>query len=564
LKQLIVDEKRAEELREELPDLPVWDLTQRQSWDLDLLQNGAFSPLEGYLAKDDYDSVCEKMRLGDGTLWPMPIMLDVTVELAERLTAGGKVALRHPEGMVIAVLNIKDIWEPDLRKEAQGVFGTTDDKHPGVAYLFHSSNPVYVGGSIEGIEPVPYHTYRDLRYTPAELRAQFEKKGWQKVVAFQTRNPLHRAHVELTRRAIKKADANLLLHPVVGLTKPGDVDYFSRVRCYQAVIANYPERRSTMLSLLPLAMRMGGPKEALWHAIIRKNYGCSHFIVGRDHAGPGADSKGNPFYPPYGAQELMSEYEEELQIKMVDFEEMVYVEDLGNYMPRSEVAEDAKILSLSGTELRRRLREGLEIPEWFSYPQVIEELRRTHPPRDRQGVTIFLTGLPGTGKNTVASILTSKLLEYGNKQVTLLDRSAIRQYISNELGHSRTEADTVVRRLGFIAQEITKNRGIAICAYIAPSKSTRDEARELIAQNGSFIEVHLYAEEELRRSRDRHGTYAAIESGEIEEFAGVTDPYEPPENAELDIDTSKTTLEQTAQKIVLYLEHNGYIGNSSS
>ncbi|RMF91048.1 MAG: sulfate adenylyltransferase, partial [Nitrospinota bacterium] len=378
LKELIVDAERAKELKAESVYLPSWDLTPRQVWDIELLLNGAFSPLEGFMGKADYESVCREMHLTDGTLWPIPITLDVPESFADSLSEGQRVALRHPEGMVLAILTVTDIWRPDLTAEAQQVFGTTDDTHPGVFYLFHQSHPVYVGGVLEGLEHVPHHTFKHLRYTPAELRHQFRKLGWKRIVAFQTRNPMHRAHVELTKRAAAQVKANLLIQPVVGRTSPGDIDYFARVRCYQAILKHYP-KQTTMLSLLPLAMRMAGPREAVWHAIIRKNYGCSHFIVGRDHAGPGKDKQGKPFYDPYAAQELVQKYEAELGIQMVPFQEMVYVEELAQYLPRPEVPAGSKVLTLSGTELRRRLREGLDIPEWFSYPEVITELRRSYP-----------------------------------------------------------------------------------------------------------------------------------------------------------------------------------------
>ncbi|HDN80797.1 MAG TPA: sulfate adenylyltransferase, partial [Chloroflexi bacterium] len=387
LKEPLVDEDRAKELREEAIYLPSWDLTQRQVWDIELLLNGAFSPLEGFMGKADYESVCERMRLSDGTLWPIPITLDVTGEFASRLSEGARIALRHPEGMVLAIMTVTDIWVPDRGKEAEAVFGTRSDEHPGVFALLHQTNPVCIGGRLEGLELPPHHTFKRLRYTPRKLRERFQELGWEKIVAFQTRNPMHRAHVELTKRAMAETGAKLLIHPVVGLTSPGDIDYFTRVRCYQAVLKYYPQG-SVLLSLLPLAMRMAGPREALWHAIIRKNYGCTHFIVGRDHAGP-KDRNGNGFYPPYAAQELMEKYKEELGIQMVPFQEMVYVADLDRYLPRDEVPPGAKTLSISGTELRRRLREGKEIPEWFSYPEVIAELRRQYPPRSKQGFTVF-------------------------------------------------------------------------------------------------------------------------------------------------------------------------------
>ncbi len=560
LKELMAAPEQAEEIRDGLHSMPVWDLTQRQVLDIELLLNGAFSPLEGFLDKADYEGVCRRMRLESGLLWPIPITLDVTEEFASALQEGGSLALRHPEGMVVATMKIEDIWRPDLDEEAELVYGTGDEKHPAVHYLRHLSNPVYVGGPIVGLTPPPHHTYVELRHTPRQLRRIFSERAWERIVAFQTRNPMHRAHVELTRRAMKKADANLLIHPVVGLTKPGDVDYFSRVRCYLAVLNNYPEKRSVMLNLLPLAMRMGGPREAVWHAIIRRNYGCTHFIVGRDHAGPGTDSSGKPFYDPYAAQELVRRYQDELLIEMVDFEEMVYVEDLDEYRARSEVPEGARVLTLSGTELRRRLREGLDIPSWFSYPEVIEELRRTHPPRSRQGFTVLLVGRVGSGKSTVANILTAKLLEYGTRNVTLLDSEAIDTYIMDSPPRTREESLTLMRRLAFVASEISKNRGVAVCAPLAPYEQPRRRMRELVVSNGAgFIEVHLDASEEICRDRDRKGIYRAVDRGEVGEFAGVTDPFEPPREPELTINTEESSAEEAARKIILHLEHEGYL-----
>ena len=391
LKNLFLSERKADLEKQRVKDCASWDLTRRQLCDLDLLMNGAFSPLEGFLGRDDYESVCEGMRLASGVLWPIPVTLDVSEAFAEGVEVGEAVALRDAEGVLIASLEVSDIWRPDLESEARRVYGTTDDTHPAVNYLMHRSGPVYLGGRVRGVEPPTYYDFKLLRDTPSELRGRFRKLGWRRVVAFQTRNPLHRAHQQLTFQAAREAEANLLIQPVIGMTKPGDVDHFTRVRCYEHVLEQYPEQ-TTQLSLLNLAMRMGGPREALWHAIIRKNYGCTHFIVGRDHAGPGNGRDGNPFYGPYDAQELYKRHEQEIDITMVPFRTMVYVENKAEYLPAEETGPGDKVLSLSGTEFRRRLREGLEIPEWFSYPKVVEELRKAHPPRHRQGFTVFFTG----------------------------------------------------------------------------------------------------------------------------------------------------------------------------
>jgi sulfate adenylyltransferase len=554
---LTVSKERAEELKKEAVHLPSWDLSFRQIWDLELLANGAFAPLKGYLGRADYEGVCKKMRLADGSIWPMPITLDVTEEVAGSLQSGSRIALRHPEGIVLAVLTVSDVWTPDKEAEAKSVLGTADDGHPGVFALLRG-NPVYVGGTLEGVELPPHHTFRHLRHTPAELKAEFDRLGWQKVVAFQTRNPMHRAHVELARRAAAQIEGNLLIHPVVGMTNPGDVDYFTRVRCYEAVLAHTPAH-SAMVSLLPLAMRMGGPREAVWHALIRRNHGCTHFIVGRDHAGPSNPKTGKGYYGPYDAQELLTKHTAEIGIEMVPFEEMVYVEDRGEYMPVSQVPEGARVLNISGTELRRRLRDGSDIPEWFTYAEVIKELRNRFPDRSRQGFTIFLTGLSGSGKSTIANVLMAKLMEIGTRPVTLLDGDIVRKNLSSELGFSKEHRDLNIRRIGFVASEITKNRGVAICAPIAPYRSVRREVRQLIDSLGAFIEVYVAAPIEVCEERDRKGLYAKARAGLIKGFTGIDDPYEEPEKAEIVLDTASLSVEESAAQILLYLENEGFI-----
>ncbi|MDP2323831.1 MAG: bifunctional sulfate adenylyltransferase/adenylylsulfate kinase, partial [Gammaproteobacteria bacterium] len=476
LKEMYLDEAAAAAEKQKAKEYKSWDLTDRQLCDLDLILNGAFSPLDGFMGEADYESVLDGLRLTSGVLWPMPITLDVSQAFAATLKRGERIALRDQEGVLIATLEVADIWTPDKAREARAVFGVDDLKHPAVDYLHNTAGPVYVGGTVRGVEAPTQYDFKGLRNSPAEMRARFRKLGWRKVVAFQTRNPLHRAHQELTFRAAREAEANLLIHPVVGLTKPGDVDHYTRVRCYEHVLEQYPEQ-TTSLSLLNLAMRMAGPREAVWHAIIRKNYGCTHFIVGRDHAGPGNDSSGKPFYGPYDAQELMRRYEKELDITMVPFQEMVYVEDRAQYVAIDETKEGEKVLNISGTEFRRRLNEGLEIPEWFSFPKVVDELRRTHPARHQQGFTVFFTGLSGSGKSAVARALVAKLLENGGRRVTLLDGDLVRKNLSSELGFSREHRDLNILRIGYVASEITKNGGVAICAPIAPYAATRRKVR---------------------------------------------------------------------------------------
>jgi len=555
---LVVGEGRQAELKEASRLWPSWDLTARQLCDLELLLNGGFSPLDGFMRRADYDTVLKDMRLANGAIWPMPITLDVTEAFAEQLKAGTTIALRDTEGVMLAALQVEDVWRPDREAEASAVFGTTNREHPGVAYLLDKSNPVYVGGRLEGLQLPLYYDFRALRCTPAEIRAEFSRRAWRRIVAFQTRNPMHRAHQELTLRAAKQANANLLIHPVVGMTKPGDVDHYTRVRVYQALLPTYPPN-SAMLSLLPLAMRMGGPREAVWHAIIRKNYGCTHFIVGRDHAGPGKDSSGKPFYGPYDAQQLLSKHEQELGIAMVPFLQMLYVPELDSYFPEDAVPEGAKTIDISGTEQRRRLQRGIELPAWFTFPAVERELRRSSPPRARQGFVVFFTGLSGSGKSTIANVLLVKLLEMGGRPVTLLDGDLVRKNLSSELGFSKEHRDINIRRIGYVASEIAKHRGIAICAPIAPYDKTRKDVRALVSEHGAFILVHVATPLEVCEARDRKGLYAKARAGIVKEFTGISDPYEAPDDAELVIDTTDISPAEAAQQVLMYLEGEGFI-----
>ncbi|MFV0473688.1 MAG: bifunctional sulfate adenylyltransferase/adenylylsulfate kinase [Pikeienuella sp.] len=556
--ELYVSAESAAKLKVEAASLPSWDLTPRQICDLELLMNGGFNPLKGFNSEADYNSILETMRLADATLWPMPITLDVSQDFADKVGPDQDIALRDQEGVILAIMSITDKWTPNKAKEAQKVFGADDLAHPAVNYLHNAAGPVYLGGPITGIQQPVHYDFKGRRDTPNELRAYFRKLGWRRVVAFQTRNPLHRAHQELTFRAAREAQANLLIHPVVGMTKPGDIDHFTRVRCYEAVLDKYPAS-TTHLSLLNLAMRMAGPREALWHALIRRNHGCTHFIVGRDHAGPGKNSAGEDFYGPYDAQDLVAAYRDEIGIEVVPFKHMVYVQDRAEYQPADEVAEGATVLNISGTELRRRLQEGLEIPEWFSFPEVVAELRKTKPPRAHQGFTVFFTGLSGSGKSTIANALMVKLMELGGRPVTLLDGDVVRKHLSSELGFSKEHRDINIRRIGYVASEITKNGGIAICAPIAPYTATRRAVREMVEQTGAFLEVHVATSIEECERRDRKGLYKLAREGKIKEFTGVSDPYEAPEAPELRVDTVNVSPDDCAHDVMLKLESMGLI-----
>ena len=559
LVNLIAAPHRVSDLQAQSCEWPSWDLTPRQLCDLELLLNGGFSPLRGFMSRTDYESTCARMRLADGKIWPIPIILDVPDEFARTIGPGCSIALRDPEGVMLAALHVEELWQPDRRHEAAAVYGTTSPVHPGANYLLERTNPWYVGGRLEGIQFPSHYDFRTLRLTPAELRAEFVRLGWRRIVAFQTRNPMHRAHQELTLRAAKEAEANLLIHPSVGMTKPGDVEYYVRVRCYEALLSKYP-KDTVKLSLLPLAMRMGGPREAVWHAIIRKNYGCSHLIVGRDHAGPGKDESGKPFYGPYAAQELLESHQEEIGITMVPFQMMVYLEDKDVYVPEDQVPAGSRVLNISGTELRSRLSEGREIPPWFTFPEVASELRRNYPPRQRQGFTLFFTGLSGSGKSTIANVLLIKFLEIGGRPVTLLDGDIVRKHLSSELGFSREHRDINIRRIGFVASEITKNGGIAICAPIAPYDEVRKQVRAMIQPHGGFILVYLATDLELCEKRDRKGLYAKARAGLVKQFTGISDPYEAPNDAEVILDTGNLTPQEAAQEIFLHLEREGFIG----
>ncbi len=555
---LLVNKKELRDLKTCINKMVSLTLSERQICDLELLLNGGFYPLKGFFNEEDYHSVLDNMRLKTGKIWPIPINLDISEKLSELISIGDEIALRDKEGFALAIMNVESKWKVDKAFEAQSIFGTSDLMHPGVNFLQNNINQIYIGGSVKGLLLPKHYDYQLLRMTPEDLKNKFSNLGWGKVVAFQTRNPMHRAHVEITRQASKEKNASLLIHPVVGMTKPGDFDYFTRVRCYEKIIEKYPDN-TAMLSLLPLAMRMAGPREALWHAIIRKNYGCTHLIVGRDHAGPGKDSKGNSFYGPYDAQELLKNYEKEIGVEMVPFKMMVYVKEEQQYFSIDAVSDTQTKLEVSGTELKKRLDLDEEIPEWFSYKDVLMELKKSHPPLKERGFTVFFTGLSGSGKSTLANGLLIKLLELGNRPVTLLDGDIVRTHLSSELGFSKEHRSINIKRIGFVASEITKNRGIAVCAPIAPYISDRDAVRDIVSAYGGFIEIHVSTPLEVCERRDVKGLYAKARQGIIKEFTGISDPYELPKSPEIIIDSSSDDPEVLVQNIMEKIEEFGYI-----
>jgi sulfate adenylyltransferase len=557
LVDLIVDPSRRAELRDDAVSYPSWRLTQRQLYDLELLATGGFSPLRGFMGYADYATVCESMRLADGTLWPIPITLDLPEGAVRAAERSGALALRDREGVMVATLRLSQAWKPDRLAEARAVFGTTNEAHPGVEHLLHGSNPWYVAGQLEVLEPFHHCDFPELRRTPVQLRAEFVRRGWKRVVAFNTRNPMHRAHLELTLRGAREADAKLLIHPVVGLTQPGDVDYRTRVRCYQALLPSYPPD-TAMVSLLPLAMRMAGPREALWHALIRQNYGATHFIIGRDHAGPRPDLTGVPFYHPYAAQELLQRHEAELGIQIVKFQRMVYLADSGTYVEESEAPAGLPVLQISGTDLRARLALGADVPAWFTVPAVADELRRRFRARADQGFTVFFTGLSGAGKSTIARSLVEKLSELADRSVSLLDGDEVRQQLSSELGFSREDRDRHVRRIGYVAAEITKSGGVAVCAPIAPYAAARRDVRRMVEAGGGFVLVYVDTPLDICEKRDRKGLYAKARAGVVSQFTGISDGYDEPKDADIVVDFTQTP-DEASQRILEYLREMGYL-----
>lgn len=536
----------------------VFCLSHRQLCDLECILNGTFAPLKGFLEFDDYESVCKTMRLSNGTLWPMPITLDVSETFAEHIQLGEQIVLTNEENTPLALMTINSKWQPNKNAEAELVYGSLDKKHPAVNYLFNTAGSIYLGGAVVALSPITHYDFTAYRHTPSELQQVFKTLGWSRIVAFQTRNPIHRAHYELMRRAAEDIQGNLLIHPVVGMTRNGDVDAVTRVHCYDAVLAEFPKQQA-FLSLLPLAMRMAGPREALWHALIRKNFGVTHFIVGRDHAGPGLNSAGQLFYDPYAAQNLVNQYKDEIGIDIVPFSAVVYVKEKAKFFPIDEVSAQDNIEDISGTELRRRLEKGMTIPDWFTFPSVIRILQKTYPPKHQQGFTVFFTGLSGAGKSTIAKALISFLQSHSlQRKITLLDGDVVRRNLSKGLGFSKADRDTQIGRIGYVASEITKHGGIAICAAIAPYADMRQNIRNLISDQGGFIEVYVATPLAVCKDRDLKGLYNKAELGLIQQFTGVNDLYEVPLNPEITIDTSVMTVSSAVHKIFSFLSDQGY------
>jgi sulfate adenylyltransferase len=562
LVNLLLDESDAEHIKIESENYPAITLTRRQQCDLELLVTGALSPLNGFMTEKDYDSVIDNTTLSDGTVWPIPYYIDLTEEQAKSINVGDKIALRDIEGFMPAVMTVESKWQPDKNKEAENVYGTTDTEHPGVDYLLNTVGDVYIGGRVDAVQLPFTYDFETLRYTPAELRQHFDKLGWRSIVAFHTSKPMHAVHYEMTMRASKQANAHILIHPVVGMAKPGDLHYYSRVHCYEAILKQYP-KSLVSLALIPMAMRMAGPREALMNAIIRQNYGCTHYIVGTEHAGPpNVRDSGKRFYATGASQKYVEQYKDDIDIQIINIEELCYDEEKERFVTRTSSKQAlCSSESFSNTRILNSLLREEDIPKWVTFPEVLEALGQSYPPRSKQGLTLFFTGFSGSGKSTLARIIYAKFIEEGKRPVTLLDGDVVRLNLSSELGFSKKDRNTNVRRIGYVASEITKNRGVAICAPIAPYSEIRREVRSKIEEYGAFIEIHVSTSIEECESRDRKGLYAKARKGIIPEFTGISDPYDVPENPEIRIDTKDMSPMQAAQDIYLYLIREGYMKN---
>ena len=555
LVDLVVTGEERQELLAKSSRLPSVQISARALCDLELLATGAFSPVDRFMGKADYERILTEMRTANGTLFPIP----VTLPVAEADLPGWaeQITLSDARNNTIAVMNIEEVYHWDPQREARLVLGTTDPRHTLISEMVRWGK-VYISGEMKVIDLPKYYDFIDVRRTPAQVRSRLEGMGNGNVVAFQTRNPMHRIHEELTKRAAEEVNGSLLIHPVVGMTKPGDVDHYTRVRVYRALVENYYDQKNALLSLLPLAMRMAGPREALWHAIIRRNYGANYFIIGRDYAGPGNDSHGKPFYGPYEAQLMVAQYASEIGVQPVEFKELIYLADEDRYEEGPKVPEGARIFSISGTQVRDDyLARGKTLPEWFTRKETAEILQQMYPPRHKQGFCIWFTGLSGSGKSTTAEVLTSLLLERG-RQVTLLDGDVVRTHLSKGLGFSREDRDVNILRIGFVAGEIARQGGAVIAAAISPYRATRNEVRKMVNED-RFIEVYVDTPIDVCEQRDVKGLYARARRGQITGFTGVDDPYEVPIDPELTLFTVESTPEQNARKIVAYLEEHGFL-----
>jgi sulfate adenylyltransferase len=549
---LIVPAEEAVDLAEYAKTLPSIALSARTICDLELLAVGAFSPLDHFMTSADHERVLNEMRLADGHIFPMPVTLPT--DDVSQIVAGREIALRDQRNNIVAVMKVDEIYESDPNEFAAKVLGTQDPAHPLVAES-RSWGRFNLAGRPRVIALPKYYDFPELRLTPHQSRESLGRLAKTAVVAFQTRNPLHRAHEELVRCAMHDTGGALLLHPVVGMTRPGDIDHYTRVRTYRSLVSNCFGNDEVVLALLPLAMRFAGPREALWHALIRRNYGASHFIVGRDHASPGADSNGDPFYEPYAAQELVAEHADEIGMTVVPFREYSYDKASGKYR------EDGGT-TISGTAVREEyLSKGRELPEWFTRPEIARILQDAYPAAERQGFCLWFTGLSAAGKSTIAEIVSAMLLRYG-RQSTLLDGDLVRRHLSAGLGFDKAGRDENIRRIGFVASEIVRHNGVAICAAISPYRETREEIRKMFGQ-GRFIEVFVDTPLAVCEDRDPKGMYAKARRGDIKDFTGIDDAYEAPLHAEITLRTVSHEPDACARLVLEFLMARGSLGEAA-
>jgi sulfate adenylyltransferase len=558
LVDLIVPEHERDELKAQAVHLPSIQISDRSVCDLELLANGAFSPLDRFMGKEDHQRVLDEMRLLSGQLFPIPITLPINTESKVRLDR--EFTIRDAKNELLGIITCEEIYEWDVDEVSHKVFGTTDPRHPTIAEMSRWGK-LNLSGRLRVLQLPHYYDFRDLRLSPAQVRTRLSELGHGNVVAFQTRNPLHRAHEEMTVRAVNQVNGSLLLHPVVGMTKPGDVDHYTRVRTYKVLAERYYDSERIVLALLPLAMRMAGPREALWHALIRRNYGANYLIVGRDHASPGLNSRNQPFYGPYEAQELVEQFSKELGVCVIPFRELIYHPTSNSYVESSAVDLAATGLTISSSRIREDyLKQGQELPEWFTRPEVAQILGEAYPPRHRQGMCVWFTGLSGAGKSTTAEILTHLLLERG-RRVTLLDGDVVRTHLSKGLGFSKDDRDTNVRRIGFVAAEMVRHGGAAICAAISPYRATRNDIRNMVGTD-HFFEVFVDTPMSVCEQRDPKGMYAKTRRGEIEHFTGIDDAYERPERPEFTLDTVASSAEENARLILGRLVEAGFVASA--
>lgn len=554
LVNLIVALDSFAELKAYANTLPSIQLSERSICDLELLAIGAFSPLDQFMGSEDYQRVLDNMRLVSGHIFPIPITLPIAPDVHIQLDHD--VALRSSKNELLAVMTVEEMYEWDLSEVAHKVFGTQDVRHPVVAEMHRWGNR-NIAGRLQMLQLPAHYDFQELRLTPLQTRKRLDAMAHRNVIAYHACDLLHRPHEELTKRAAEEVSGALLLHPVVGMKQPGEVEHYTRVRTYNVLARNYYDQQSTLLALLPLATRMAGPREALWHALIRRNYGANHLIVDRDHASPSNAANATPFYGPYDAQKLVEYYSEELGVGIVPSREIVYLEDQDRYEIASRITFENRVAMLSITQVQDYLNKGRPLPAWFTRPEVAEILAESYPPRHRQGICIWFTGLSGAGKSTTAEVLTTLLLEHG-RTVTMLDGDVVRTHLSQGLGFSKEDRDTNIRRIGYVAAEIVRHGGTVICAAVSPYRATRNDVRRMM-EAGQFVEVFVDTPLDVCEERDVKGMYAKARRGEIKDFTGIDDPYEVPEHPEITLGTVARTARENAYLILDYLAQQNFV-----